>query len=259
MMPTPTSLPREIEELGRHYRSAARLTTREILGEGRTSAKIEELAAITAAYSDREVAGWRNHPSRPPAVACRAGCQACCHVPVGITIPEAIRVGLTILETWDDDALEPLRDRVEGHHAANRGLDVHRRRSLGHPCPMLDEAGACSIHEFRPIECRAWNSLDVGRCEAYRDDPSAGVRIPVDPIQIAIARSIAIGTQAGLLAEGFEHARVELVAGVRLVLDDPSTIDRWLAGEAPFREAELAATDPEVYQVELDMLGTPGA
>jgi len=258
MNPTMSAVPREVEALGLRYRSAASLAAREILGEGRTPAKVKELAAITAAYSDREVAGWRAHPASPPAVACRAGCKSCCHVPVGITIPEAIRVGLAILDDWDDESLDALRARIERHQEAYRGLSGVERRKAGNPCPLLDEAGACSIHEIRPIECRGWNSLDVTRCEAFRADPWAGVEIPTDLVQITIARSIAQGTQAALVAEGLEHARVELVAGLRIVLDDPGSVDRWLSGEPAFLGAELAAVDPDVRRIEAELSGPPG-
>ena len=235
----PTALPPEIDDLAGRYRDAARAATREILGEGRTVAKVEELAAITAEYSDREVADWRRQPASPPSLGCRAGCSSCCHAPVGITIPDAVRLGLTILDDWDDPALEALRDRIGRHREAHRGLTGDARRRVGHPCPLLDEAGGCSVHQARPIECRGWNSLDASRCDAFRANPWAGVEIPTDLVQITIARSIAAGTQAGLKAEGLENTRVDLAAALGIILDDPEVVDRWLAGEVGFAEAEL--------------------
>ncbi len=257
MTARPTVVPDAIATLRDHYRLAADRATREIVDEGRTPAKAEEIAAIAAQYADREVADWRRRPDAPAGLACRSGCSSCCHVQVSATIPEVILIAGTLLDDREPDDLARLRDRVERHGRVLRGVFGAGRGRLGQPCPLLDDEGGCSIHEVRPLTCRGWNSLDVSRCHAVLADPHAGVEVPTDPVQRTIAQAIALGTQAGLRARGLQHGAVELIAAVRIVLDDPGAVDRWLAGEPAFADAELAAVDPEVHQVEVAFLGRP--
>ena len=61
-----TAIPQEIAALGHNYRSAAGRVARQILGEGRTVAKAEEVAAISADYFDREAESLAFSPRRPP-------------------------------------------------------------------------------------------------------------------------------------------------------------------------------------------------
>ena len=70
---TDAAVPEEIAGLGRRYRLAAGQAALEILGEGRTGEKAEEVASISAEYADREVRAWRIHPAAPGPLACRPG------------------------------------------------------------------------------------------------------------------------------------------------------------------------------------------
>ena len=232
--------PAPIAALEGRYELAVAETARQILDEGRTAAKAEELAMVAGRYADAEIEAWRSRPDSPTGLACRAGCSACCQVPVGVTIPEAILIGNTLRDESTDDELAEILDRVRRAEAARAGLTGRARDLTRHPCPMLDETdGTCSIYEFRPLNCRGWNSLDVIPCESYFDDPSRVTTIPIDGVQRAISLSIASGMQAGLDSRGLEHSTVDLAIALRIVLEDPKSVDRWLAGEPAFREAEV--------------------
>jgi hypothetical protein len=233
--------PESIANLSDQYVVAVARATRQILDEGRTVEKLEELAMVAGRYADGEIEAWRGRPDSPEGVACRVGCSYCCHVPVGVAIPEAILIGNTLLAESTDEELAEVLEKVRRAEHARFGLVGQERDQVRHPCPMLDEPeGACSIYEYRPLNCRGWNSLDVSPCKSFFDDPNGGLPILIDGVQRTISQSIATGMQEGLATRSLEHSTVDLAIALRIVLEDPTAIDRWLAGAPAFRDAEVA-------------------
>ncbi|MGR5347163.1 YkgJ family cysteine cluster protein [Vibrio mediterranei] len=77
-----------------------------------------------------------------PFSCCARGCGQCCHVPVSVSLPEAMYLS----------------------HHLNRELNLHPTQKHheydGTPCPFLGEDGACSVYEARPIACRLFYAVD---------------------------------------------------------------------------------------------------
>lgn len=74
-------------------------------------------------------------------MACRAGCDGCCHLLLEVSPVEAevVRAALKALPQTRQDSI---RKRAEAADpAAPR-------------CPMLDETGQCEVYEARPLVCR---------------------------------------------------------------------------------------------------------
>jgi uncharacterized protein len=192
---------------------------------------------VAGRYADGELEAWRALPTSP-SVACRVGCTSCCHVPVGVAIPEVVLIAETLQAESTEEELAEVLARVRRAEGARIGLVGPERDRLRHPCPMLDEAdGTCSIYEFRPLNCRGWNSLEVASCDSYFADSAGTSTIPIDGVRRTISQSIAAGMQGGLESRGLEHSTVDLATALRIILEDPTAIDRWLAGEPAFREA----------------------
>ncbi len=251
IQPSPTgprAEPEEVTSLRMRYVVAVREATRRVFA-GRPSADgAEQVAAIAADFADREVETWRQADLSPKDLACREGCSSCCHVPIAATVPEVIRIAMAILDDHGPGELALLRDGIERHRQAVSGARRVGPGRVMHPCPFLDD-GRCSIYEIRPLICRGWSSRDVERCEAYHADPLRDAGIPIDGIQHTIAGGIALGIQDALRSSGLDDRPVELVPAIRIVLDDPGAVARWLGGEPAFREAEFAPADPDVYQI----------
>lgn len=87
--------------------------------------------------------------------ACRRGCAHCCHLPVGITFGEAALLA------------GALRQRPDVRHrfvaAASPLAGASWRDLIGRPCPLLAD-GACSLHDARPLPCRALAATDADGC-----------------------------------------------------------------------------------------------
>lgn len=71
-------------------------------------------------------------------LACRAGCEACCHVQLSVSRTEARRVQAHL------DALD----------ASTRAAIAERAKIERERCVMLDADGRCDVYAARPLVCR---------------------------------------------------------------------------------------------------------
>lgn len=116
---------------------------------------------------------------RSPFVACRAGCDSCCHMNIQITNVEAERIARKTgrkLKT----------PRADTYHSAQKYAGV--------PCPFLSES-RCSIYDERPLACRSHASFDVDSywCEPERMNTVALPMISLTDAVVAV-REIAQGS-----------------------------------------------------------------
>jgi len=179
------------------------------------------------------------------AVACKAGCDHCCHQPVGLTPPEALAILAHLRQTLAREELARVAARLSQRARETRGLSSAERFSPDQPCPFLDH-GQCSIYEVRPLACRGMNSLDAEECKTRLRDPGAraaflaqgsGGRSYMEPIRAFHA--ISAGLQLSL-AElyGLDMRPLELTAALDLLLNGPeSSAADWLSGQRPFESA----------------------
>jgi Fe-S-cluster containining protein len=187
------------------------------------------------------------------AVACRAGCDHCCHQAVGVTPPEALAILDHISRTFSDAELEAVGARVAQLTAQTRGLSAADRFSPDHPCPFL-RSGQCSIYEVRPLSCRGMNSLDAGECEKRLRDPDAraaflagnfGGHSFMEPIRAFHA--VSAGLQIALdELYSLDMRPLDLTAAMDLLLNGPESIPaEWMIGKTPFESARSVDADDD--------------
>ncbi len=112
--------------------------------------------AARAAAVHAAMAPWFAATTAAPLRACRRGCSHCCHLPVGVTFGEAMRLAAAVR------AQPELARRVIAEAEATASLPWPEL--AGRPCPLLHD-GACLVHADRPLPCRALASSDAEACE----------------------------------------------------------------------------------------------
>lgn len=161
-----------------------------VLAEGAIAEEIEE---------DRE-AGY--------GPACKAGCSACCHIPVSTTDAD-----VAVLIAWLEEQSEELRTDVirRTYEALPRADGTEPRGVL--PCPLLDlDAGTCRAYDARPLACRGCFSDDASQCVP-------GEEISAFVVPQVVARSTAVGVRL-TLAERDESAEChDLIVGLAQAFD----------------------------------------
>jgi Fe-S-cluster containining protein len=146
------------------------LSAREILSEGRIPEKLDEAAANAQGWAEDCVGVVGNALGiQPDCLGCNTGW--CCHQPVYIAMPEAVRIALFLRERLSSEELTVLTERVRAAAKALEGLTTPEARLQRHTCPLLMD-GRCSVYEVRPVTCRAYWSLDREKCRRAAEDPS---------------------------------------------------------------------------------------
>src|SRR5438445_11513512 len=92
-------------------RRAVRVRTVEALHSGRTPLTLIAVAQDAAGLTE-ELARQAMRADQPPRSACREGCDWCCHLTVGTSAPEVVRIVQYLRQTLPPDEFAALRERV---------------------------------------------------------------------------------------------------------------------------------------------------
>jgi hypothetical protein len=157
------------------------------------------------------------------ALACRAGCNFCCHLRVLVLPHEAIA-----LFRYLQSQMPPVKaDRVRAKlREYTRSAAVPEARRA---CAFLID-GECAAYAVRPNACAAYHSLSRPRCEQSFQEPllPAGT-VALESLQV-VAMALEDGVNSALQAQGLSHLPAELHTAVAALLADPALIARWRAG-----------------------------
>jgi Fe-S-cluster containining protein len=135
--------------------------------------------------ADAAAAAIGEHYPNQPARACRAGCDACCHLHVMIPPGIAEVIGGYLLETLEPEALSSLKGELRKAADAAEGLSDPS--TLINRCPLLGPEGLCTIYEVRPLTCRAFTSKSAAACRSMVFDPESQVTtITQNPAQFRV-------------------------------------------------------------------------
>jgi Fe-S-cluster containining protein len=248
--------------------AGAATTARAVLRERPSVDGTVELARSAMAGTSRLAEGLL---ARAPAgaVACRSGCDHCCHQSVGVTPPEALAIWQHLSSTLSSSALAEVASHVAATHDRTRGLASHDRYSPDQPCAFLRES-VCTIYEVRPLACRGMNSFDADLCARRLRDPATRSAFLADPAglgpssflePIRAFHAISAGLQLGL-AElyGLDMRPLDLAAALDLLLSGPaSQAQAWIDGGSPFASARGgdSSHQPGIHRLSGALHGAP--
>jgi len=168
-------------------------------------------------------------------LACKPGCNYCCHLPVHVRPYEAFALAAWLRSHFAPAQLEALRARLRGNVERTRALGGEGRKHANLACALLDPQGSCSAYAARPAQCRKFHSTVLATCEASFARP-ADDSIP-SPEHPAVAHNAAvIIAQAANAARdaGFDAAAYDLNAALLEALDNPRAERRWRDGKKAF-------------------------
>lgn len=212
------------------------------LGEHGNRRRAGEAAALAHRLMQSSLA------AAPPKleIACRRGCNYCCHSYVAALPPEVFLVA-DFVRSRGDPRLVP--DAVIARAAALKNVSVAGRIGRKLACPLLLD-GECSVYGVRPLMCRQATSLSLASCidEFESDDATGSVEISAAYADHAGHASVIL--KAALIAARLPHAEVEFSDGLSVALAQPDAEVRWLAGEDVFAQvARPHASSGQLEQI----------
>lgn len=118
-------------------------------------------------------------------VACRRGCDYCCHIEVRVRAHEALVLAEWITANLDPGNVAVIAKRAKENAAKTELMGREARRRTNLRCALLGDDGACMAYAARPGLCRKFHSTNLPACIASYED--RGSRIP-SPESEAVAR-----------------------------------------------------------------------
>ena len=223
-------------------------------------ALVGEVDAATAAFSD----------AYPGEVTCRAGCSECCRsfFEVGLLEGLCLSRGVAALPAGRrGEAVERSWAAVKGIDAARRDGDPfarapevfvkdlaldHARSLSGVFCPLLDDAGGCSIYPHRPVVCRYYGLPRLHPAHADQHDYCylnfRGLRARGEEPDVSMAMDVPgwrrrlDGLEGELAAALFGSARLRYSAPIaEFVAASGRTMSEWAQLLAPLTDPVFVA------------------
>jgi hypothetical protein len=202
--------------------------------EHKTPARASSLIKEVYRVTDDMMTGCLQNGTK---LACKIGCNWCCRMRVKTTSLEVLHIADFLRSRLRPRELSEFRQRLAATDATTRGMDGSQRIQVKMVCPLLVD-GKCSAYPVRPIACRVYHSLNASDCKLLLDDEEHSLRVRRDVSGLSMG--IFAGLTEGLRAIGLQTRLLELIAGIRIVIDEPGLVKRWFAGEPAFVGAEIS-------------------
>lgn len=172
-------------------------------------------------------------------VACRAGCDSCCRVPVDVQAHEVLFAAHHILTHLGLGAIEPLIATLAVHRARVGGFASGERDASREPCALLRD-GACSIYEGRPQPCRAHHASDAAVCAAALTNPTVDITQVYISALRARAFAVMLGVDEAMEAAGYDERSYDFGSALHEALTNSECLDVWLRHQSAFPDSCLA-------------------
>jgi hypothetical protein len=194
----------------------------------RLSAAVVKFHRTVDAVIDATIEG------RSLALACRRGCDHCCHLRVHVQPHEAFALADWLRKHFPPDKLAAVVSRLRANVARTRELGEEGRKRTALACALLADDGTCSAYEARPAQCRRYHSMRLATCESFRAHPDASLESPMDPALAHNAAVIITQAQHAVRAAGLDAGNADLNFALLEALENPKARKRWKDGKKPF-------------------------
>jgi hypothetical protein len=178
-------------------------------------------------------------PSAKAAVACRAGCDFCCHVPMDVQAHEVLFVADHIQAHFSPTELAAVIERTAVHRGRIAAATPAERTRLMLPCALLRE-GQCSAYAGRPEACRSHHSSDAAVCRAYLSDANVAIEAAYIPALRARMFAVMLGLDQALADTGFDSRDYDFGSALHEALTNSLCLVLWGRRRAAFPDSCLA-------------------
>ena len=169
-----------------------------------------------------------------PLLACKLGCNYCCHQRVELRPYEAFVLAEHIRSRLTAARQANARQRLAAIREQVASLTAQQHTQAGIPCALLED-GVCSIYEGRPATCRKYYSVSVETCRNAFNDTSAPLTGQIEDEQVRLAgNAVALGYAKGLEDAGYDATLYELHDAVYRALTNSKAEKRYRDGKKPF-------------------------
>lgn len=169
-------------------------------------------------------------------VVCAAGCDACCHVPMGVQAHEVLIAADFVQTHFAPAELEAVVASAATHRDRTQGVDSDEYAAMKLSCPLLKE-GSCSAYEARPEVCRGHHSSNADACRQSLGQPTEG-RMNYHYLPKLRERMFAAmgGIDQAVAEFGLDSRQYHFGAALYEALTDSLCLVRWLQRKQTFSD-----------------------
>jgi len=194
------------------------------------STDVDACVALTGSINTLIEQAMESFQADDAGIACRAGCNFCCHLRVMVFPHEAIALFRYLGASMPKEQAQAVRQRVLENAAHIAALGREGRSATNLPCAFLVD-GKCSAYAARPAACSGYHSLSREKCEeSFNHGGHLPEGVPVLSALRYIAAVLDEGMEQGLAASKLSATRVELNTAVAALIRNPASIQRWRSG-----------------------------
>lgn len=198
----------------------------------RTNNPADLLAVFRSAHKGFDRAYDSAPAAARAAVACRAGCGTCCHVPVGVQAHEVLLAAEFIQRNYSPADLDAVIAGTAAHRAAFAGRTMDERAAMQRPCVLLRD-GSCTIYEARPEACRSHHSRNLDGCRSNLESGVDTVDVLIPEIRARMFAVMLAIDQAAAEA-GFDGRAYDFGSALHEALTDGMCAVRWMQRQPAF-------------------------
>lgn len=172
-------------------------------------------------------------------IACRAGCDHCCSVPVDVQAHEVFFAADHIQVNFSPVALAHTLKQVKAHRRRVATFPAGTRDTSRQPCALL-AAGSCSIYAGRPEACRSHHTSDAAVCAAHQADPTVDLTKVYIPALRSRMFAVMLGLDEAIEAAGYDDRSYDFGSALQEALTNSLCLVRWMRRSPAFPDSCLA-------------------
>jgi hypothetical protein len=168
-------------------------------------------------------------------VACRAGCDFCCHVPMGVQAHEVFYAADFIRRKFPADTIPSVIAKLADHRKRVSGISSEDYSRLDLPCALLQDH-ACSIYEARPEVCRAHHAKNARACESKMLSSQFVIENAyVFPLRVRMF-GVMLGIDQAFAEAGFDGRAYDFGSALHEALTDSLRAFLWVQKQPAFSD-----------------------
>jgi len=171
--------------------------------------------------------------------ACRAGCDACCSVPVDVQAHEVFFAADHIQRNFSPTALDHVLDRLGGHRRRVSLFAAGEREHSRQPCALLED-GSCSIYAGRPEACRCHHSSNAAVCAAHQSDPGVDITKVFIPALRARLFAVRMGLDEAIEKVDYDDRAYDFGSALHEALTNSLCLVAWMRRQPAFPDSCLS-------------------
>lgn len=215
------------------YRDGYRIASLH-LGEQVTAPNLSAgIESLQRGVDDLLEAFLRRSAGEDKPVACKKGCNWCCHQAVYAVTHEFLHISQYVFKNFTAERRDQCLKRAQERVLLTHNKTLKEQSQLKSPCPFL-ESGSCSIYPVRPMGCRIYLSSSVRACKRDYDNPTNDKVFPeLFEFPLRSGRMLNQGFVAYLKQIGFQSSELPLEQGYSSLLTLGQTMEGWIEGRKP--------------------------